>query len=179
MVYNCGAILVDHGWLKLLGAGAEGLPAAEIRTLENPKTSDPVEGVLVGMDILGGCFVVHGSGLPDVPQGEVSYWAPDSLSWESTGLGYSAFVRFAVSDRLAEFYEELRWPNWQTDTRQLGANMGLAAYPPPWAVAGRASANVTRSAVPLTEVVEVGFEYARQLGDSSPGTRVQIRTSSE
>ena len=26
MVRECGALLVDHGWLRILGAGAAGLP---------------------------------------------------------------------------------------------------------------------------------------------------------
>src|SRR2546421_174107 len=48
IVTNTGGLLVDHGWLRVLGSGHHGLP-------DVTSEADPAAGrVVVGYDIMGG-----------------------------------------------------------------------------------------------------------------------------
>jgi hypothetical protein len=151
LAYNCGAILIDHGWVRLLGAGAEGLPSLQVSMFESNEQGVAFEGILAAFDILGGQFVIHGSGL-DVAPGEICYWSPDSLSWEPLGFGHSALVRFLLSDNLADFYASLRWSGWEAESDAVPLDKGIFAWPPPFTKEGRDLGKSTRNVVPLAEL---------------------------
>jgi hypothetical protein len=127
------------------------------------------EGVVFAYDVLGGRFAIHGGGFDGVPPGEVVYWAPDSLDWQPMGRGHSAMVQFLLSDGLADFYADLRWPGWESDVDGVAIDHGLAAYPFPWSEQGRGP-NVSRRAVPMPEIVGVSEDAARQLRGHPDGT---------
>ncbi|MEK8227493.1 DUF2625 family protein [Oerskovia sp. M15] len=61
-----GGVLIDHGWLRLLGGGAYGLPdLATINGLGDPAAgSIAPHRLVVAFDVLGGTFAVNGGGLP-------------------------------------------------------------------------------------------------------------------
>jgi hypothetical protein len=44
----------------------------------------------------------------DAAPGEVCYWGPDTLHWTGIGGGHAAFIAWALSDALTEFYSSLR-----------------------------------------------------------------------
>ena len=98
--WNCGAILVDHNWIRLLGAGAGSLPAAHLAMFRDDATNRDFEGVLVAVDVLGGRFVIHGRGL-DMPQGEIVYFAVDTLDWTPMGVGHGDLVRLFLTGGVA------------------------------------------------------------------------------
>jgi hypothetical protein len=171
IVFNCGAILIDHGWVKLLGAGAGSLPAAHVEKFRAGERD--FIGVIAAYDVLGGCFVIHGEGL-DVAPGEVCFWAPNALTWEPLGLGHSALVRLLLSDQLALFYEDLRWPDWKETCKALKPDEGISAYPPPFSKEGRPDQAVTRDVAPLDQVVAAGFWYANELGTLPGGAKFTV-----
>src|SRR5262249_17803312 len=87
IIHSTGGILIDHGWLRLLGSGHPRLP----RSLPDwnvsvgvmsPGTVAPY--LLVADDVVGGFFAVDGGGLGIRP-GDVCYFPPDTLDWESLG----------------------------------------------------------------------------------------------
>jgi hypothetical protein len=97
-------MLADHGWVRLLGGGSEGLPD------------------------LGGRFAVNGGGLPGQPR-EVCYWGPDTLAWTALGGGYSQFACMVLSGGLDGFFQDLRWPGWQEEAAALGPDQSISVYP--------------------------------------------------
>src|SRR5258707_10188808 len=77
MAVSCGAILIDHGWLKLLGAGQDALAGlAEANGLGEPgPDSAPPGHLVVGYDVLGGTIARHGGG-PAAPAAASLFTSP-------------------------------------------------------------------------------------------------------
>ena len=78
------------------------------------------------------------------------YWAPDTLTWESMAFGYSAFICWALSSRLADFYAALRWPSWEADMARIGGDQCYTFYPFLWTSQGSVEAS-TRKAIDVAE----------------------------
>ena len=77
-------------------------------------------------------------------------------------MGHASLVEFLLSERLAMFYADLRWDGWEVFVEGLAYDQGVSAYPFPWTEEG-AQPNVTRGAVPMSELVAFSFEAAEQL----------------
>lgn len=170
---NCGAILVDHHWLRILGAGAPNLPGIhEVNAL----VDGPPPLLDVAWDVLGGRFAVNGGGL-DAQLGEVCYWAPDTLDWTPIGGGHSSFVSWALAGGMTDFYDGLRWDGWQRDVEPLAAGQGLSLLPPPFTAEGRDLAAVSRAPVPLTELHSIYAEFAEQLSGLADGSTFELKPS--
>lgn len=76
---NCGGLVIDHGWLRVLGSGTDLLPDVVTQ-------SKPEQGlVVVAYDVLGGHFVwgITESGA----QPTIHYFGPDTLDYEDSGRG--------------------------------------------------------------------------------------------
>lgn len=90
---HIGGLMVDFGWVRVLGAGCARLPRSidGWNHMKTPGTAPGriAGGLVVGDDVLGGAFAINGGGLPGRP-GEVAYFAPDCLEWEGLGVGYSS-----------------------------------------------------------------------------------------
>ena len=154
---NTGGLLIDSGWLRVLGGGSSGLPSlSDANTAGRPQSH-----VIVAFDVIGGRFAIDGGGL-GVTAGEVCYWGPDTLSWSGIGGGHSAFIAWALNGGLAEFYGSLRWNGWQEDSSSLPVDQGWSLYPPPFSKEGQDANAVSRAAVPLTELRYFYAEAARQ-----------------
>jgi len=135
IIFETGGLLVDHGWLRILGSGHPRLPRSLMRW--NWGRSCSVEGqappfLLVADDVAGGFFAIDGGGL-GLERGKVCYHAPDSLKWEKTGQGYSEFLVWSFQGDLAAYYADLRWPGWQDEMGTVGGDQALSIYPPFWA----------------------------------------------
>jgi len=135
IIFETGGLLVDHGWLRILGSGHPRLTRSLMRW--NWGRSCSVEGqappfLLVADDVPGGFFAIDGGGLA-LERGKVCYYAPDSLKWENTGLGYSEFLVWSFQGDLAAYYADLRWPDWQDQMGTVGGDQALSIYPPFWA----------------------------------------------
>jgi hypothetical protein len=79
------------------------------------------------------------------------------------GLGHSAYVHWALSGPVDDFYADLRWPGWREDVAALAPGQAIFAYPPPWSSEGR-GADVTRKPVPLLEAWGALLSTWRRLG---------------
>jgi hypothetical protein len=118
-----GGILVDEGWLRLLGGGSERLPSlAEWAGLLDEPLVEPVDrGLCVAADAVGGFFVLLAQ------TNRVHSFLPDTLEWQDTGLGYSEFVHWTLSGDLDAFYGELRG----RDRPALAADEALSIHEAP------------------------------------------------
>jgi hypothetical protein len=153
VIYETGGLLVDHGWLRLLGSGhprlPRSLPAWNLgRSWKD--TDAPPPFLLVADDVVGGFFAVNGGALGE-EKGNVYYIAADGLAWETLGAGYSVFLRWCLSGDLGQFYRDHRWTGWEEDVKGLGGDQGFALYPFP-CTAGPPLAERFRGVVPLDEL---------------------------
>lgn len=162
IAHETGGVLVDHGWLRLLGSGHARLPR---RLGEwNEQLGVPVSHFLiVADDVLGGVFAIDGGALGSV-RGSVHYFAPDTLDWEHTALGYGAFVQWAFTGDLDKFYEDVRWPSWRDDVEKLDGDHALGLYPPLWTAEGKDVATTSRQPIPVAELWRLNMDVRSQLG---------------
>lgn len=167
LALNTGGLLVDDGWLRVLGGGDErGLPSlAEANGL--PGDEKPPAAMLVGYDVLGGRFEINGpdpaaADRPGRP-GEVCYFGPDALTWQPLGAGHSDWLSWIAEGGTAEFYEPLRWPGWREEVRALPLTHGITVYPFLWSQeAQRDLAATTRAPAPMEQLFALQNDFAAQ-----------------
>ncbi len=164
VVYETGGILIDGGWLRIFGSGHPRLPRTLPKwnkelTWKDENASPPL--LIIADDVIGGSFAINGGAL-NGPLRQVYYFAPDSLEWESLKMGYSEFLQWAFKGDVAGFYEGQRWSGWVEDVAALPSDKGFLIYPFLWAK-GPPAAERSRKAVPIKEIVELQFDFQRQL----------------
>ncbi len=163
IILNTGGLILDHGWLRLLGSNSVRMG----RSLRdwNERLGLRGEGMLViGDDALGGFFALNGGLLPG-ERGEAFYFAPDTLAFEAMGCGHSALVQFLLGPGMASFYEEQRWAGWEAETQRLAGDRAIFVHPPVFAE-GPPIAERRRGAVPLSEIITL---HRQNLAEFSPG----------
>jgi hypothetical protein len=168
-ILSGGGLLVDHGWLRVFGAGAPDLPdmATASGFPDAPGDEQPVlPGLFLAIDVLGGQFAVDSGQLTRAP-GEVCYWAPDSLEWTAYGMGQGDFLSWLCNGDLDGFYQDYRWPGWVQETEELPLDKGFIFYPPPFAEEFDL-ATASRAVVPVAEIVAFYADLASQLGGTTP-----------
>jgi hypothetical protein len=166
MVYETGGLLIDQGWLRILGSGDSRLPRSlpgwnKGRTRNEGEASPSL--LVVADDVVGGSFAINGGALGG-PHGQVHYFAPDRLEWESLDRGYSDFLQWAFRGDLERFYEGQRWQNWTAEVSTLAGDQAFSIYPFLWAE-GPPIGERSRKAVPMAELFELQFDIQRQLAE--------------
>lgn len=157
IAYETGGLLIDHGWLRLIGSGHPQLP----RNLVDWNKGRADGYLLVADDAAGGFFSINGGGLGD-DVGAMYYWAPDTLRWEQLDIGYTDFFGWALSDRLATFYDGLRWDGWRHDMRGLRADQCFSLFPFLWTREGSIDES-SRTLIDVGEQFEINVELASKL----------------
>ncbi|TMU71865.1 DUF2625 domain-containing protein [Pseudomonas fluorescens] len=157
IAYDTGGLLIDHGWLRVLGSGHPQLP----RNLLDWNAGRAEGYLLVADDAAGGFFAINGGGLGD-DAGAMYYCAPDTLRWEPLEIGYTDFLGWALSDNLATFYDGLRWEGWRSDMEALKADQCFSFFPFLWTQEG-SIAQSNRTMVKVSEQFEVNVELAGKL----------------
>ncbi len=166
IVYETGGILVDHGWIRILGSGYKKLDRSLMgwnRGKSFKNVGEQPSFLLIADDVLGGFFALNGGGLGNTGIGKVFYFAPDSLNWEQTDMGYTEFIRFCFSGDLKKFYEGYRWNDWQKDIETLDGNSGISVYPFLWTKEGKDINKDSRRPVPIQELWSLHMEEAKRL----------------
>ena len=136
IIYYSGGILVDGGWIRILGSGSKKLArsvpdwnAGKISVMRN----NEMFYLLIADDVMGGLFAIKASSVEELESvGQVFYFGPNSLSWQNTGLSYGGFVSFCFNGNLKEFYEDFRWKGWQEEVSLIDANSVISCYPLLW-----------------------------------------------
>ena len=158
LAYDTGGVLIDNGWLRLLGSGHPKLTRS-IHEWNQPRTDGAF--YLVGDDAAGGFYAINGGAFGD-DLGAVYYWPPDSLEWESLEMGHTDFVAAFLTNQTEAFYESLRWSNWREDTQTLDTDRAFMFYPFLWTKEGSVEGS-DRSIVPVSELWEMKVDLVRQL----------------
>ncbi|SEN38238.1 Protein of unknown function DUF2625 [Chitinophaga rupis] len=166
IIYMTGGLLVDHGWIRILGSGHARLN----RTLPDwnkGKTfnefGEQPPYLLVADDAIGGFFAINGGVLGNDP-GKVYYLAPDNLEWEAMDMTYSDFLSFCFTGDLNKFYENLRWKGWEKEVEQLDGAKVYNFYPFLWTKEGEDINTVSRKPVPAEEQYSLNMSTRVQLG---------------
>ncbi|MDF3064519.1 MAG: hypothetical protein K0R38_120 [Polyangiaceae bacterium] len=164
IVYETGGLLVDHGWLRILGSGSHRLPRslpdwnAEVAPAPS---GTPSPFLLIADDVLGGFFAIDGGGLTGA-RGKVHYFAPESLDWQNLDASYSDFIGFALSGDLERFYQNSRWPTWRQEIGGLDGDRALSVYPFLW-TEGPPVAERSRRPVPIAELWNLQQDTRRHM----------------
>ncbi len=166
IVYQSGGILIDNGWIRILGSGHPRLN----RSLPGwnkgkswDKLGEPLFFLLIADDVLGGFFAING-GEFGLDKGTVYYLSPDNLEWESLGFGYTDFLNFCFNGDLEGFYKGLRWKNWQKDLKQVHGNQAFSSLPFLWTREGHDPEKINRRPVPVQEIYTLEMQFRKQLG---------------
>jgi len=160
VAYETGGLLIDRGWIRLLGGGCErGEGLADWNGLAETPQLDGASGLfIVGYDLIGGFFALDGAA-----GGEAIYFAPDTLGWDRLERGYTGLVHFLLQADLDAYYP-LRWRAWESEAAEVPFDHALSLYPPPFMKEGKDLSRVSRRAVPARELWALGQDFASQLG---------------
>ena len=170
IAFQSAGLLVDHGWLRLLGAGSDRFEGdlARWNGLGAKPLVEPFDGgMFVAHDAIGGFFALDGGALGD-GKGGAFYLAPDTLEWAPLGFGYSGLLSFALSGDLASFYADYRWPGWEAEVKALAPDRGFNFDPPLFAEAESFAAR-RREPAQMPALLSLNLAYAEQLLAPKPG----------
>ncbi len=159
IIYETGGILVDNGWLRILGSGSPELD----RDLMGWNKGKQQGFLLVADDILGGFYAINGGAFGQESVGKIFYFAPESLHWQALDKTYSDFLVFCFSGNLADYYHAVRWKGWEQEIQALTGNQGLACYPFLFTKEGKNVAKDKRGVVSISELWGFGQDMQRQL----------------
>jgi hypothetical protein len=125
VLYHSGGLLIDHGWVRVLGSGGgdlRGLVEWNRGKTINEQGEVAAGSLFIADDVLGGLFAINGNGVLGQDVGNVYYLAADKDIWEPLGLGYSDFIHFLVSPHAADFYAPFHFDGWQEAVKELTPN---------------------------------------------------------
>ena len=159
IIYETGGILVDGGWLRILGSGCSALD----RDVMSWNKGKPQGLLLIADDVMGGFYAINGGAFGPESLGKVFYFAPDNLRWEATNKTYSEFLLFCFSGDLAGYYKGLRWKGWQQEVQVLTGNQGIMCMPFLFTKEGKNVAKNVRKVVPIAELWGMSQDIQRQL----------------
>jgi len=165
IVFNTGGILVDDGWIRILGSGSARLTRSlpDWNTGKAPSAGGPPEFYLVADDAIGGFFAINGGGLGKDP-GKMYYLAPDGLDWELLDLTYSEFLQFCFSNDLDKFYSGLRWKGWRKEVAAISGDQAFNFFPPLFSKEGKDLTKSSRKPIPVEEQYSYTMDMKKQLG---------------
>jgi len=165
IIYNTGGIMVDNGWLRILGSGSDKLKRT-VPEWNKGKTiqeyGDKPDYLLVADDAVGGFFAINygafGSDLKNI-----YYLAPNSLNWEPLNAGYGEFILFCFESDLSKFYEGLRWTSWDQFIGNLDGSKSYSFRPYLWAEEGKDINKSTRKLVPTEDLYKFNIVKQKEL----------------
>lgn len=162
-----GGILIDHGWLRVLGSGCGRVPRAvdKWNGLGAARRCD--KGLLVADDALGGFFAWF-----EEPR-TVHYLAPDTLEWEDLEFGYSDWLQWCFSEGLSRFCKDLRWVGWEAEVGGLDGSRALQVVPPLF-TSGQPIGERSRRAISVTELWDWALDIGGQLRGVGDGEVIKF-----
>ncbi|RZU48754.1 uncharacterized protein DUF2625 [Krasilnikovia cinnamomea] len=148
VVHRSGGLVIDHGWLRVLGSGNNERHLASLSEINDSVTS----GVIVAQDVLGGQFAwrPNTTGKPTI-----CYLAPDTMDWEDCERGYGDWLAAMLGGATTAFYKDLRWPGWVDDVQACRLDHAISLWPPPWTREGKDLSAASRRPVPMSEAMSL------------------------
>jgi len=169
IIYESGGILIDKGWIRILGSGCSRLDRSLPEWNKGKsilKGRDTYAFLLVADDVLGGFFGIKTAVSNDPDSSSVYYFGPNSLKWKPTGFNYRTFLKYCFSGNIQRFYDDFRWEGWQQEVEKLDGNHVISCYPLLWTKEGR-ELKVNRKVVPIQKVWEAYPQQTKSLAQES------------
>ena len=159
ITYNTGGILIDDGWLRILGGTCERFSRniANWNLTRDHKIENVPGFMMVADDVLGGIFAINGNYFGS-DTGMMYYLAPDTLEWEGLEVNFHDFLRFVFTGDLEGFYSGLRWEGWRKDITELSADAAFIFDPPLWDTEADNTQVRKREQIPMDEMYELLLE---------------------
>ncbi|MDZ4835678.1 MAG: DUF2625 family protein [Candidatus Melainabacteria bacterium] len=130
IAYETGGLLVDNGWLRILGSGHQRLTRS-VTEWNKAVWGDEDEDYpfyLIADDVIGGFYALDSGILGNAES--VFYYSPDTLEWEDTDQGYTDFIDFCFNGDLQKYYGSMRWKTWKEDVVLLTGDQAVSVVPP-------------------------------------------------
>jgi hypothetical protein len=166
IVFHSGGILVDGGWIRILGSGNTKLTRS-LPEWNKGKTftqyGERSSYLLIADDAAGGFFAINGGSLGNDP-GKVYYLSPRSLKWEPLEITYTEFLQFCFYGNLSEFYNEMRWKGWKEDLKNINGDSAYSFYPYLWSKEGADIEKTSIKPVALEELFLLAQQQRKALG---------------
>lgn len=162
IAYETGGILIDNGWLRILGSGHTRLPRTLASWTQLVTTALTFQALLIADDASGGFFALTEGGFGKGPGG-VYYLAPDTLEWESLNINYSGFLHWALCGDLDIFYKNVRWAGWREETSSMNCDVVYSFYPFLWTEPQLSIEQRSRVTVPVEEHWALCLDLRHQL----------------
>lgn len=166
VVFMTGGILVDDGWIRILGSGHSKFN----RTLPDwnknksfKEFGEKPSFLLIADDAIGGFYLLNGGGLGK-DLGKVYYFSPDNLEYEPLDITYSEFLGFCFNNDLDKFYDGNRWDGWRNEVSKLKGDQVYNFYPFLWTAEGSDINKNTRKVIPIEEQYSLNLDLRKQLG---------------
>ncbi len=159
VVMNCSGIIVDN-WIKLLGQGSENTNGVlHYNTIIQDSCLDGM--FIVAIDVVGGIFAINISRFSN-EKNYIWYFAADTLEWECLSMKYADFVAWVAQGNINEFYESMRWINWENDCNKMEFNTCYLIYPFLWAKECDVN-SATKKVILADELIKLNFDYAKKI----------------
>ena len=166
IVFMTGGLLVDDGWIRILGSGNSRFNRA-LPDWNKGKSfkefGETPSFLLVADDAVGGFYLLNGGGLGK-DLGKIYYFSPDNLEYEPLGITYTEFLQFCFNNDLDKFYKGNRWTKWRDEVSKLDGNKVFNFYPFLWTKEGKDINKNSRRAVPVEEQYRLNLDMRKQLG---------------
>jgi hypothetical protein len=166
VVYMTGGLLIDDGWIRILGSGNEKLN----RTLPDwnkvksfKEFGDAPIFLLIADDAIGGFYLLNAGGLGK-DLGKIYYFLPDNLEYKPLDLTYTEFLQFCFNNDLDKFYKGNRWEKWRDEVSKLDGDKVFNFFPFLWTKEGKDINKNSRKAVPVEEQYSLNLDMRKQLG---------------
>ncbi|MGA6118563.1 DUF2625 family protein [Sphingobacterium anhuiense] len=124
IVFETGGILIENGWLRILGSGSTKLNRGMMEWNKGKTYVNEGEKggfLLIADDVLGGYFAINAGELGE-EIGKIYYFAPNTLRWESLECGYADFINWSLNGDLGLFYQDYQWDGWKADVATVEGN---------------------------------------------------------
>jgi len=166
IIYMTGGLLIDDGWIRILGSGNKKLNRA-LPDWNKGKAFKEFGEVppflLIADDAIGGFYLLNGGGLGK-DLGKVYYFSPDNLEYEPLHLTYTEFLIFCFTHNLNEFYLESRWAKWKEEVSNLAGDKVYTFVPFLWAKDGKDINKSSRKVISIEEQYNLNIDFRKQLG---------------
>ncbi|UUZ47714.1 DUF2625 family protein [Massilia sp. B-10] len=96
------------------------------------------------------------------------YLAPETLDWEPLEIGFTAFIQWAFTSKLRDFYGQHRHEVLQVEARELSGRQCLNFYPFLWTKEG-SSATSSRRPISIEEQWALNADLRQQLQTTASG----------
>jgi len=148
---HTGGVVIDS-WLRIYGCG-------DIDFVQRNKLLKEYGMMIIAEDILGGLFGLENSG-------EMFYFAPDRLEWETMKIDYPSFLNWACEkERVDLFYDIFRFDNWEETAKSLSFKQGITHFPFLWTSDNGVDRN--REIVPIEEMFMMQLNLSKTINNSN------------